>query len=199
MKEILSKKRRLSEMDEVVAMTEEASAIILKKSPVKMKDLGKFMLSVEFEGKEESSGLIDLGASVNLMPLSMFERLDIGELKSTRMQLHLADGSIVTPWGVCEDVLLKVGKFVFPADFVILDMKVDMAMPLIFGRPILATAKVKIDVFKRVISVKAYGKRISINMPDGKLEQKEKGDVFLADMMKIWSDESLESLESLFH
>ena len=85
MKEILSKKRHLSEMDEVVAMTEEASAIILKKSTVKMKDPGKFMLSVEFEGKEESSGLIDLGASVNLMPLSMFEKLDIGELKSTRM------------------------------------------------------------------------------------------------------------------
>src|ERR1044072_143622 len=98
MKEILSKKRRLSEMDEVVAMTEEASAIIQKKPPVKMKDPGKFMLPVEFEDREESNGLVDLGASVNLMPLSMFERLDIGELKSTRVQLQLADGSIVTPW-----------------------------------------------------------------------------------------------------
>src|ERR1044072_1707180 len=132
MKEILSKKRRLSEMDAVIAMTEEASAIIQKKAPMKMKDPGKFMLPVEFEDKEESNRLIDLRASVNLMPLSMFERLDIGELKSTRTQLQLADGSIVTPWGVCEDVLLKVGKFVFPADFVILDMKEDMAMPLIF-------------------------------------------------------------------
>src|ERR1044072_4132161 len=70
MKEIMSKKRRLSEMDEVVAMTEEASAIIMKKAPIKMKDPGKFMLPVEFEGREESNGLIDLGASINLMPLS---------------------------------------------------------------------------------------------------------------------------------
>src|ERR1044072_421761 len=74
MKEILSKKRRLSEMDEAVAMTEEASAIIQKKPLVKMKDPGKFMLPVEFEDQEESNGLIDLGASVNLMSLSMFER-----------------------------------------------------------------------------------------------------------------------------
>src|ERR1044072_5034231 len=191
MKEILSKKRRLSEIDGVIDMTEEVSAIIQKKPPVKMKDPGKFMLPVEFEGKEESNGLIDLGASVNLMPLSMFERLNIGELKSTRIQLQLADGSFVTPWGVCEDVLIKVGKFIFPADFVILDMKEDDAMPLIFGRSFLATAKVKIDVFKRVVSVKAYGERIKINMPEWKEKQKEQGDAFLADMMMGWSDESL--------
>ena len=85
MKEILSKKRRLSEVDEIVAMTEEASAIIQKRAPLKVKDPGKFMLPVEFEDKELSNGLIDLGASVSLMPLSMFERLGIGELKSTRM------------------------------------------------------------------------------------------------------------------
>src|ERR1044072_2753491 len=150
------------------------------------------MLPVEFEGREESNGLIDLGASVNLMPLSMFERLNIGELRNTRIQLQLADGSYATPWGVCEDVLIKVGKFIFPADFVIIDMKEDGDMPLIFGRPFLATAKVKIDVFKRVISVKAYGERIKINMPEWKEKKKEQGDAFLADMMMVWSDKSLE-------
>src|ERR1044072_8910596 len=81
MKEILSKKRCLSEIDGVIAMTEATSAIIQRKAPVKMKDPGKFMLPVEFEGKGETNGLIDLGASVNLMPLTMFERLRIGELK----------------------------------------------------------------------------------------------------------------------
>src|ERR1044072_8834972 len=126
----------------------------------------------------------------------MFERLSIGELRNTRIQLQLADGSYVTPLGVCEDVLIKVVRFVFPADFVILDMKEDMAMPLIFGRPFLATAKVKIDVVKRVVSVKAYGLRIKINMPEWKEKQKEQGDAFLADMMMVWSDESL---EDFFH
>src|ERR1044072_1468424 len=88
-------------------MSEEVCAIIPRKVPVKMKDPWKFMLPVEFEGKEESNGLIDLGASVNLMPLSMVERLNIGELRNTRIQLQLADGSFVTPWGICEDVLIK--------------------------------------------------------------------------------------------
>src|ERR1044072_2741661 len=88
MKEILSKKRRLREMDEVVAMTEECSSIIQRKLPVKVKD-------VEFEGKGATSGLIGLGSSVNLMPMSMFERLKIDELKGTMMQLQLADRSII--------------------------------------------------------------------------------------------------------
>src|ERR1044072_8981733 len=83
MKEIVSKKRRLSEMDETVEMTKECSAILQRKLPTKMKDPGSFTLSVEFEGQEEVKALTDLGASVNLMPLSMFERLAIGELKPT--------------------------------------------------------------------------------------------------------------------
>src|ERR1044072_3462491 len=107
MKEILSKKRRLSEVDEIVAMTEEASAIIQKRGQLKVKDPGKFMLPVEFEDKELSSGLTDLGPSVSILPLSMFERLGIGDVKSTRMQWQLANGSFVLPWGVCEDVLIS--------------------------------------------------------------------------------------------
>src|ERR1044072_3579510 len=191
MKEILSKKRRLSEMDETIMMTEECSAIIQRKLTVKVKDPGRFTLPVEFEGQRDSSGLIDLGASVNLMPRSMFERLEIGELKKTMIQLQMDDRSIVYPWGVCEDVLVKVGKFVFPADFVILDMDEDTDIPLIFGRPFLATAKVKIDVEKGKVSVKAHGKKIKFKM----FEQKpvEKRDPFLLDMMKVWSNESLEN------
>src|ERR1044072_8522233 len=141
-----------------------------------MKDPGKFILPEEFEGKEETNGLFDLGASVNLMPLTMFERLKIGELKSTRMQLQLVDCSIVYPMGVCEDVLVKVGKFVFPTDFVILEMDEDTDIPLIFGRPFVATAKVKIDVEKGKLFVKAHGKKIKFKM----FEQKpvEKRDPF---------------------
>src|ERR1044072_4684248 len=140
MKEILSKKRRLSEMDEVVLMTEECNTIIQRKLPVKVKDPGRFTLPVDFEGQEEVRALIDFGASIFLMPLSTFKRLGIGEVKPTMMQLQMVDRSIVTPWGVCEDVLVKVVKFVFPADFVILDMVEDAKVPLIFRRPFLASA-----------------------------------------------------------
>ena len=92
---------------------------------MKVKDPRSFILPVEFEGKEEVRALIDLDASVNLMPLSLFKRLGIGEVMSTMMTLQMADRSLVRPSGACEDVLVKVGKLVFPVDFVILDFDED--------------------------------------------------------------------------
>ncbi|XP_075489567.1 uncharacterized protein LOC142528407 [Primulina tabacum] len=89
--------------------------------------------------------LCDLGASINLMPLSVFRKLGLGEPKPTRMSLQLADRSVKYPRGVIEDVLVKVDKFIFPVDFVVLDMEEDIEMPLILGRPFLATDKALID------------------------------------------------------
>ncbi|WP_368970869.1 hypothetical protein, partial [Bacillus cereus] len=88
MKEILSKKRRLSEENEIVELTEECSAILQRKLPPKRKDPGSFTLPVNFGASKEVRALCDLGASVNLMPLSMFERLNVGELKPTMMMLQ---------------------------------------------------------------------------------------------------------------
>ena len=76
------------------------------------------------------------------MPLSMFKRLKLGEPKSTKISLQLADKSYQHPRGIIENVLVKVGKFVIPADFVILDMEEDDSVPIILGRPFLATGKV---------------------------------------------------------
>ncbi|XP_075475256.1 uncharacterized protein LOC142505999 [Primulina tabacum] len=90
--------------------------------------------------------LCDLGASINLMPLSVFRKLGLGEPKPTRMSLQLADRSVKYPRGLIEDVLVKVDKFIFPVDFVVLDMEEDIEMPLILGRPFLATGKALIDV-----------------------------------------------------
>src|ERR1044072_7746059 len=125
-----------------------------RKLPIEVKDPGKFTLPVEFEGKGEANAFIYLGATVSLMLLSMFERLKVGELKSTMIYLQLADRSYVTPWGVCEDVLVKVGKFEFPVDFVILEIDEDANMPIILGRHFLATAKANIDVEKGMVSLK---------------------------------------------
>ncbi|XP_057445059.1 uncharacterized protein LOC130737330 [Lotus japonicus] len=97
MKEILSKKRRLSEENEIVELTEECSAILQRKLPPKRKDPGSFTLPVNFGASKQVRALCDLGSSVNLMPLSMFERLNVGELKPTMMMLQLADRSIVAP------------------------------------------------------------------------------------------------------
>ncbi|XP_075479313.1 uncharacterized protein LOC142520196 [Primulina tabacum] len=97
-------------------------------------------------GNNRCTALCDLGASINLMPLSVLRKLGLGEPKPTRMSLQLADRSVKYPRGLIEDVLVKVDKFIFPVDFVVLDMEEDIEMPLILGRPFLATGKALIDV-----------------------------------------------------
>ena len=87
-----------------------------------------------------------LGASINLMPLSMLKRMGGGKVKPTRMSLTLADLSVKYSYGILEDVLVKVDKFMFSADFVILDMEEDAEVPLLQGRPFLATGRALIDV-----------------------------------------------------
>ncbi|XP_022019252.1 uncharacterized protein LOC110919288 [Helianthus annuus] len=99
--------------------------------------------------------LADLGASINLMPFSLYERLGLGELTPTRMSLSLADRSVKYPRGIVENLLVKVDKFVFPVDFVVLDMEADERVPIILGRPFLRTAKAIIDVFDGKISLRA--------------------------------------------
>ncbi|XP_060968766.1 uncharacterized protein LOC115696762 [Cannabis sativa] len=147
MKDILSKKRKLEEF-EMVALTEECSAVLQKKLPPKLKDPGSFNIPCSIGGSIQTKALCDLGASINLMPLSMFKRLKLGEDKPTTVTLQMPDRSLTHPRGIIEDVLVKVGKFIFPADFLILDMEEDENIPIIFGRPFLATGRALIDVQK---------------------------------------------------
>ncbi|GJT69300.1 reverse transcriptase domain-containing protein [Tanacetum coccineum] len=104
-------------------------------------------------GMVECSALADLGASINLMPLSVWRQLSLPELTSTRVTLELVDQSITRPKGVAEYVFVKVGKFHYPADFVVVDYDVDPRVPLILGRPFLRTARVLIDVYVNRIDV----------------------------------------------
>ncbi|GKF08892.1 DNA-directed DNA polymerase, partial [Tanacetum coccineum] len=88
------------------------------------------------------------------MPYSMYEKLGLGEPKPTRMSLELANRSIQYPWGIAENVLIKVDKFVLPIDFVILDMRGDTRIPIILGRPFIAIAQAMIDVFNKRITLR---------------------------------------------
>ncbi|KAL5548894.1 hypothetical protein UlMin_004125 [Ulmus minor] len=142
LKEVLSNKRRL-EANEKVMLTEECSAILQRKLPPKLKDPGSFTIPCTIGDFEFDKVLCDLGASINLMPLSIFRKLGLGEVKPTTVSLQLADRSIKHPRGIIEDVLMKVDKFIFPADFIVLDMEEDREVPLILGRPFLATVIVK--------------------------------------------------------
>ena len=145
MKEILYKNRRLSNF-ETVNLTEECSAILQRKLPQKLKVPSSFTIPCTIGSSIFEKALCDLGASINLMPLSMFRRLGLGEARPTTVTLKLADRSLKHPKGVIEDVLVKVDKFIFPADFIVLDMEEDKEIPTILSRPFLATGGALIDV-----------------------------------------------------
>lgn len=147
LKEILSKKRKIEE-GETVNLTEECSAIIQIKLPPKLKDPGSFSIPCVIGSEVVKKSMCDLGASVSLLPLSLYERLGIGELKSTRMTLQLADRFVKYPAGIIEDVPVKVGEVYIPADFVVMEMEEDNQVPILLGRPFLATAGAIIDVKK---------------------------------------------------
>ncbi|GKD80619.1 putative reverse transcriptase domain-containing protein, partial [Tanacetum coccineum] len=97
---------------------------------------------------------VDLGASVTVMPLSTYLNLRLGELAHTKLTVELADRTVKYPKEIAENVLVGIGKFTFTVDFIILDMPEDIKVPLILGRPFLSTARAKIDVYKRKITLR---------------------------------------------
>nr|GEZ19205.1 putative reverse transcriptase domain-containing protein [Tanacetum cinerariifolium] len=119
--------------------------VILKKLPEKLGDPGKFLIPCGFS-ELKCKALADLGASINLMPLSVWKKLGLPELISTRMTLELANQAICTPAGIAKDVFVPVGKFTFSVDFVIVDYKSDPRVPLILGRPFLQSDRALIEV-----------------------------------------------------
>ncbi|GJT60846.1 reverse transcriptase domain-containing protein [Tanacetum coccineum] len=152
-KSLLNNKEKLFDLVKT-PVNENCSAVILKKLPEKLGDPGKFLIPCDFQELVECSALADLGASINLMPLSVWKKLSLPELTSTRMTLELADRSITRPKGIAGDVFVKVGKFHYPADFVVFDYDSDPRAPLILGRPFLRTARVLIDVYGEEITLR---------------------------------------------
>ncbi|XP_042059623.1 uncharacterized protein LOC121804150 [Salvia splendens] len=165
LKQIVSKKKRLVDY-ETVNLTENCSAIIQEKMPAKMKDPGSFNISCVIGNDRQTKTLYDLGASINLMPLSFFRKLKFGVLKPTTFTLQMADKSVKYPNGLLENVLVRVNDFIFPVDFVVLDMKEDPNVPLILGRPFLATGKALIDVTKGELTLRHGNKTVILSLLD---------------------------------
>ena len=147
MKDILANKRKLSDYETVV-LFEECSVILQRKLPPKLKDQGSFTILCSIGNSIFEKALCDLGASINLMSLSIFKKLSLGEANPTTITLQLADRSLTHPQGIIEDMLVKVDKFIFQGDFIVLDMEEDKEVPIILGRPFLATSRALIDVQK---------------------------------------------------
>ena len=163
LKDILSKKRKIVE-EGIVNLTATCSAVMKKELPKKMKDPGSFTISCIIGGVEIQKALCDSRASINLMPLSVAKQLSLRELIPTSITLQMADRSMVKLEGVLEDVLVTVGKFVFPVDFIILDMGEDSQVPLLLGRPFLATGAALIDMQKGVLTFRVGEEADAFNL-----------------------------------
>nr|GEZ37038.1 reverse transcriptase domain-containing protein [Tanacetum cinerariifolium] len=152
---LLANKDKLFELAKV-PLNENCSAMLLKKLSEKLGDPGKFLILCDFPGMEVCHALADLGASINLIPLSIWKRLSLPEQTLTRMTLELADRSITYPKGVAEDIFVKVGKFHFPTNFVVVNFEADPRVHLILRRSFLRTGRALIDV---------YGEEITLRVP----------------------------------
>ncbi|GKC97298.1 DNA-directed DNA polymerase [Tanacetum coccineum] len=160
---LLMNKDKLLELVKI-PLNENFSAMLLKKLPEKLGDPSKFLIPCNFPGMDVSHALADLGASINLMPLSFWKKLSLPELTPTRMTLELADRSITHPKGLTEDVYVKVGKFHFPTDFVVVDFEADPRVPLILGRSFLRIGRALIDVYGEEITLQVDNETVTFNL-----------------------------------
>ncbi|MCQ7012863.1 retropepsin-like aspartic protease, partial [Clostridioides difficile] len=162
-KELASTKRKFGD-NEKVLISEVASTTL----PQKECDPGSFIIKITLGNGRETSGMLDLGAGINLMPYSIFRQLDLGELKPTRMCLQLADRSLRYPKGIIEDILVRVGTLIVPVDFMVLDVgevsNRGSEHTILLGRPFMATTNTLIDVKNGRITLTVLGETVAFSM-----------------------------------
>ncbi|GJX26026.1 reverse transcriptase domain-containing protein [Tanacetum coccineum] len=150
---LLRNKEKLEEIA-ITTVNAECSAIILNKVPEKLEDPGKFLIPCALQELDRTNALADSGASINLLPHSIYKQLGLGALKPTRMTLELANRSVMHPMGIAEDVVVRVDGFTFLADFVVVNFEPDPRVPIILGRPFLRTAKALIDLYEEKLTLR---------------------------------------------
>ena len=200
LKELCTNKRRIKE-HEIVALSEEVSAVLQRKLPPKLKDPGSFTIPCTIGTTRFERVLLDLGASINLMPYSVYKTLNLGELKETKVTIQLADRSLKYPRGLLEDILVSVDGLILPVDFFVLDMEdapMPISLPLILGRPFMCTARTKIDVFEGALTMTVLGETVSFNISEARSDPVE--NVFLHDtkeMITSKDDSAIETVAAL--
>ncbi|GJR46120.1 reverse transcriptase domain-containing protein [Tanacetum coccineum] len=150
---LLRNKEKLEEIA-ITTVNAECSAIIMNKVPEKLEDPGKFLIPCALQELDRTSALADSGASINLLPHSIYKKLGLEALTPTRMTLELANRSITHPMGIAEDVVVRVDGFTFLADFVVVNFEPDPRVPIILGRPFLRTAKALIDLYEEKLTLR---------------------------------------------
>nr|GEU90811.1 reverse transcriptase domain-containing protein [Tanacetum cinerariifolium] len=196
LKALFSNKEKLLELANT-PFNENCSAIIFKNLPKKLRDPRKFLIPCGFS-ELKCKALADLGAGINLMPLSVWKKIGLPEIISTRMTFELANQAICTPAGIARDVFVPVGKFTFPADFVIVDYESDPRVPLILGRRFLRTASALIDVHREEMILRDGDERLTLNIRHDMSSYSNQPQKESINMINICDDSSEDFLEKLF-
>ncbi|CAN6552321.1 unnamed protein product [Malus baccata var. baccata] len=168
LKELCTTRKRISNK-EVVKVSENVSAVLQQKLPPKCKDPGSFSIPCVIGNTRFEQCMLDLGASINVMPYSIYASMNLGELKQDGVIIQLADRSNAYPKGVLEDVLVQVNHLIFPADFYVLEMEDSShapSLPILLGQPFMKTARTKIDVFMGTLTTEFDGDIIHFNLSE---------------------------------
>ncbi|GJU56927.1 reverse transcriptase domain-containing protein [Tanacetum coccineum] len=184
---LLRNKEKLEEIA-ITTVNAECSAIIMNKVPEKLEDPGKFLIPCALQELNRTSALADSGASINLLPHSIYKKLGLEALTPTRMTLELANRSITHPMGIAEDVVVRVDGFTFLADFVVVNFEPDPRVPIILGRPFLRTAKALIDLYEETLTLRV-GKEELVYYADKSEKNKEKNFVHAISIIDFSKDD----------
>ncbi|XP_062100876.1 uncharacterized protein LOC133806805 [Humulus lupulus] len=151
-------------VEDLEQMPNYVIAILKNKIPHKLKDPGSFKIPISIGGREVGKAIYDLGASISLMPMSIFKKFGIGEARHATLTLQLADRSMVHPEGKIEDVLVQVDKLIFPTYFIILDYEEESEVLIILGRPFLDIGRTLIDVEKGEFTIRAQDEQVTFKV-----------------------------------
>ncbi|CAN6583782.1 unnamed protein product [Malus baccata var. baccata] len=196
LKELCTTRKRIS-TKEVVKVAKNVSAILQRKLPPKCKDPGSFTIPCVIGNTRFKSAMLDLGASINVMPYSIYVSMNLGELKHDGVIIQLADRSNANPKGVLEDILVQVDHLIFPADFYVLEMvESDHApsLPILLGRPFMKTARTKIDVYNGTLSMEFDGEVVNFNLSGSIKYPSEDHSCFSIDIIDSLAQGYLEDL-----
>ena len=163
---------------------ENVSAVIQRKLPTKCKDLGMFTIPCTIGNTQLEKAMLDLGASINVMPYSIYVSLKLGPLNKTGVVIQLANRFFAYPKGVAKDVLVQVDDLFFPTDFYVLDMENgDQTTPILLGRPFLKTSKTKIDVHSGTLTMEFDGEIVKFNIYDAMKYLDDDNPIYLIDVI----------------
>ncbi|XP_074278683.1 uncharacterized protein LOC141602278 [Silene latifolia] len=185
LKELCTPRRSPRKGTQRVRVSEHVSAIFKKSLPKKCGDPGMFTIPCSIGDKSFTHAMLDLGASINVMPYALYETLGLPPLNKTDVVIQLADCSNIYPKGMVEDVLVEVDHLTFPADFYVLDMEADSrATPILFGKPFMKTSKTKIDVSNGNLTMEFDGRKLTYNIYDAMKQPSDSHSCYFLDIIE---------------